>query len=278
MVSDASDWIPSARIANDRQVCNTSGHTANSGKCKAFRKALTKARKTQSLTYKDEVSEETPRQKQVHTPSTSDTSNGSTLGQEPDKSSTGKEQSAEDSTPKSPAADLVILEATMPRSVTNASPLKPQPSKHGAAYDLLLQYAPSENINLIVGQEPNVTAKKNNICYKNGDIFLRANLDNKCSVLDYIPGPGYVCIEFTNMLMFSCYFSPNKPSELIKELLTEIETIVRTKNKEAIIAGDFNAKSLIFGSRVENEKGRIMEEWLASNDLVVINRGHTPHL
>lgn len=99
--------------------------------------------------------------------------------------------------------------------------------RRGAAYDLLLQYMRTNKINLILGQEPNIYAKKNNICDIDCDSFIRTNLGDKFNIVDYVSGTGFVCVEYTNMLVFSCYFSPSKPSDLLNDLLYEINAVIR---------------------------------------------------
>lgn len=116
-------------------------------------------------------------------------------------------------------------------------------------------------------------AKSKEICDTNCDAFIYTG--NKLSVIDYICCESFVCAETRDALFFSCYFSPSKPSQLLEGVLAEIETIIKGK-KEAIIGGDLNAKSRLWGSTTINEKGKIVEEWIEANDLVVINQGNIP--
>lgn len=145
-------------------------------------------------------------------------------------------------------------------------------------YDMLHQHMREEGVNIVMGQEPNSFASRTELCDKNKDAFIKLSLENsELMAKNHIVGEGYVCVEFDNFMVISAYFSPNKPSELLENLLVDIENLIKCKRKETIIGGDMNAKSSIFGSLIAiNEKGRILEEWVSCNDLVVLNRGNTP--
>lgn len=51
---------------------------------------------------------------------------------------------------------------------------------------------------------------------------------------------------------------------------------MQDNNNKKIITGDFNSKSFAWSSPVEDARGVILAEWLASLDLVVLNNGNTP--
>lgn len=89
-------------------------------------------------------------------------------------------------------------------------------------------------------------------------------------------GQGYVWVELTDIRIFSCYFSPNKPLEEILQALDQLAEEIRSSAKGAIIAGDFNAKSLEWGEHREDERGRILADWAAALQLACLNEGTEP--
>lgn len=64
--------------------------------------------------------------------------------------------------------------------------------------------------------------------------------------------------------------------EDLEETIQEIENLIRANRSEAIIAGDFNAKSPQWGMDYTDARGSKMTEWIAANNLIVLNEGNTP--
>lgn len=103
-------------------------------------------------------------------------------------------------------------------------------------------------------------------------------LHGRCSLV--IRGDYSVAIKYRDMHLISCYISPNIRLSKYLEALDELEDIIRASGKRRIIiCGDFNAKSLLWGSRTLDSRGSYLEDWAAGNDLIVIrvvNKGNTP--
>lgn len=87
-------------------------------------------------------------------------------------------------------------------------------------------------------------------------------------------GTGWVTIKWREWTVISVYISPNISRDKFEEILEGVEREVRKGNREKfIIAGDFNAKSKLWGSRKECAKGRILCNWAAALGLRIMNRG-----
>ncbi|KAJ8928716.1 hypothetical protein NQ314_018681 [Rhamnusium bicolor] len=146
------------------------------------------------------------------------------------------------------------------------------------AHDLALATANKINAGIIAISEPNKNAVKNR-----KDWILDEHLDTAIKVLDrrlVIKGQGYghgfTFVETASFTVYSCYASPNRDLEDLDEILFEIGRKIRTNKEKAIVMGDFNAKSIQWGMNVTDERGRVLTEWMAENDLICVNEGSAP--
>ncbi|GBM63902.1 Putative protein in type-1 retrotransposable element R1DM [Araneus ventricosus] len=71
-----------------------------------------------------------------------------------------------------------------------------------------------------------------------------------------------------NLLVVSVYCPP---SEDLSDSLQDIESCLQHPYDRVIIAGDFNSKSPVWGSDVEDERGRELLEFVLSKGLTVVN-------
>jgi len=62
----------------------------------------------------------------------------------------------------------------------------------------------------------------------------------------------------------------------VNTILDEIGVVVHNIGGKCIIAGDFNAKSILWGSPVTDWRGSVVERWAAGLDLNIVNVGSTP--
>ena len=85
-------------------------------------------------------------------------------------------------------------------------------------------------------------------------------------------GVGYVHAEIAGIHCFSCYASPNDPLEEYEAFLQALVTDARPL-KPLIIAGDFNAWAVEWGSRTTNNRGNALLEAFATLDLILANEG-----
>lgn len=87
-------------------------------------------------------------------------------------------------------------------------------------------------------------------------------------------GKGCVAALIEGVVIVGAYFSPNKTLEEFEVFLSEVERLlVWSRPHHVLVAGDFNAKSVAWGSSVTNARGEALEEWAIVNGLSVLNRG-----
>ena len=72
------------------------------------------------------------------------------------------------------------------------------------------------------------------------------------------------------------YFSPNGDTKDLETLLHDIGKTARDSKEPVILAGDLNAKSPLWGSRVVNERGTVLAEWVVGSGMIVANEGNSP--
>lgn len=132
----------------------------------------------------------------------------------------------------------------------------------------------NENIDIIIGCEPNLKIGTKHYCDKNCDSFV--NICNNLSVIGSGGGEGYAWVELREMVIVSCYFSPNGLDDNFEELLENLTGWIRKWKKEVIVGGDFNAKTPVLGSDKINRRGILLESWIESNEMVILNTGKQP--
>lgn len=90
-------------------------------------------------------------------------------------------------------------------------------------------------------------------------------------------GTNLVCIEISDkgnrIRLISAYSSPK---ENIENLLIELEPILNT-NVDCLIGGDFNAHNVSWGYTDNDRRGQVLEDFLASTNLIVLNEENAPH-
>lgn len=88
-------------------------------------------------------------------------------------------------------------------------------------------------------------------------------------------GVGHVAVRWGTIVVVSLYVSPNMGSREYNERMLAIRDCVRKHTPlPIIIAGDFNAKSGVWGSPRTNEKGRTVLDWAAELGLTIMNTGN----
>jgi Reverse transcriptase (RNA-dependent DNA polymerase)/Endonuclease-reverse transcriptase len=83
-------------------------------------------------------------------------------------------------------------------------------------------------------------------------------------------------METNECMIIGVYFSPNRGIVHLKSLMHDIGMVARSTRKPVIVAGDLNAKSPLWGSRAENERGTLVAEWLLGSGMSIANKGDTP--
>jgi hypothetical protein len=85
-----------------------------------------------------------------------------------------------------------------------------------------------------------------------------------------------VWVEIKAYRIYSCYFSPNDEISKFEHDINALELSVRSSRKELIITGDLNSKSSAWGESRSDRRGDVVCEFLAANDLILLNRGNEP--
>jgi endonuclease/exonuclease/phosphatase family metal-dependent hydrolase len=147
-----------------------------------------------------------------------------------------------------------------------------------AAHQLLHKTIQEEEIDVVTISKPNKLIATKERWYMDAEKDVAVKVVNKAlKVAGYKPRRHFAAIEIGDVKLISCYASPNSPLENFEDLLEELEWEIRNSTGENILLnGDFNAKSHECNSPTEYSRGRTLSEWVASNGLVVQNKGQTP--
>ena len=89
----------------------------------------------------------------------------------------------------------------------------------------------------------------------------------------YSSDKGYVWIEYKGTRMYSCYYSPNDTIQKFQEELETLERSIQSAKGPVLITGDFNGKSPEWGETRLDKRGNAICEFVARNDLTVMNNG-----
>lgn len=146
-----------------------------------------------------------------------------------------------------------------------------------AAYDLLQQTAKEKQIDIILISETNKTMAKKigaNSDKKQDTQIIIVNKNIK--VEKFGKGNGFNWVELEDVLIFSCYVSPNVPDLMLENMLVDIDNLLQSKNKDIIITGDFNGKSHLWRERRSDVRGDQIEEWMAQNSMTICNICNMP--
>lgn len=146
------------------------------------------------------------------------------------------------------------------------------------AYNLLQQYMVEHEIAMAMISEPIHVSMDNCACStdKKAVIIWKPDLI-RAQVKTVSAGEGFVAIMHNQMVIFSCYISPNIDITKFEEILDELEYEIKRLNPyNLIVCGDFNTKSIAWGSLYTCPRGKIFEDWTTANDLILVNKGKIP--
>lgn len=87
-------------------------------------------------------------------------------------------------------------------------------------------------------------------------------------------GCGYAYVKTGNFTLMSCYLTPSDNLEQFKAKLDLIEDRVQELDGPFVVAGDFNARAVEWGSPTTNTRGRYILDMSARLGLVVANVGN----
>lgn len=85
-----------------------------------------------------------------------------------------------------------------------------------------------------------------------------------------------IAVTVGEISIISCYVSPNTVRGEFSAFLGELKDAVRKLGDQVIICGDFNSKSVMWGARLTDNRGSLVEDWTAELDLRIQNIGCVP--
>ena len=87
-------------------------------------------------------------------------------------------------------------------------------------------------------------------------------------------GRGYVAVQWRKYLLIGAYFSPNRTLAEFESFLDGIGALIgQNQSRPALVVGDLNAKSTVWGSPATDARGEVLSEWATVTGLSVLNQG-----
>lgn len=146
-----------------------------------------------------------------------------------------------------------------------------------AAQDLVMQIVRERNIDLLAISEQYEDRAEGSGWFadKTGRaaVVICSELTRVENVGD--TGLGFRMVTVRGIRFYSCYISPNVDQQTFEAFLRDLEISVRRGTGGALIAGDFNSKSRSWGCRVTDVRGALLDMFIASLSLIVLNVGDT---
>lgn len=85
---------------------------------------------------------------------------------------------------------------------------------------------------------------------------------------------GLIAVKWGRLMVIGCYISPNCSLDTFERYLYSLTNCIRSCHPHPVLVlGDFNAHSRFWGSTRDNARGETLQEWAASADLQLLNRG-----
>lgn len=135
----------------------------------------------------------------------------------------------------------------------------------------MLQYMYEHKIGIALVSEPNRIPGGNWIGDAGGLAEVHWDKEEPCALVRR--GEGYVSVECGEYILVSVYCSPNVEKKVFVKVLEDIGNCIGNfKGDKVIIGEDLNARSKLW-DRKYNNRGFILEEWVDSKGLVVLNDG-----
>jgi len=161
----------------------------------------------------------------------------------------------------------------------NSTLLQANLGRSRGAQDLFLQTLAERNYTLGIIAEPNHVPQK----HPNwaGDTLGSVAITWRwwrgapiCSHLE--SGQHYVAVRWGSVAVVGIYHPPSGTLAEFEGWLESLEECLRRlRPTPIIVAGDFNAWSRSWGSKRTGARGRVLEEWVAGFDLILLNKGKT---
>lgn len=147
------------------------------------------------------------------------------------------------------------------------------------AQDVCTKYMNDKNIGIVCISEPHRHPENYQwIAAKEGLAAILWNPNAfKGNVKTMITSKNYVIAQVDEITVVSIYISPNINIRKFENIIDRLTMdLAEMTNKKMIICGDFNAHSSTWNSKKESARGNIINEWMATMNLEIINRGRKP--
>lgn len=141
------------------------------------------------------------------------------------------------------------------------------------AQNLLFQHMVEFNAGLAIVSEPAGSLNDNWLASKDKKSAIYWNNDRlgyTCKLVHQ--GTNFVAVKVGKECVISCYISPNVDLGTFQQFLDELSDVIHTwGTMQVIVAGDFNAASLLWDSHRSNQRGERLINWAAETDLRLLN-------
>lgn len=146
------------------------------------------------------------------------------------------------------------------------------------AQDLALATARKYNMDVLVISEQNKRRNEEERWYSDNSNKAAIAVVNDSLAIDKIgpPEDGFRWIKIGGKRFYSCYCSPNSGMIEYSNFIQRLEDSIRTSDAPIVVSGDFNAHSPYWGSPKEDDRGAILIDLIAANNLSVSNIGNEP--
>jgi len=147
------------------------------------------------------------------------------------------------------------------------------------AQDLLMATASERGADVLIVSEPYCCGTEDEGWFPDTSsraaVFI-ANPKMRVREIGHRDNDGFRWVALDDIIIYSCYWSPNTDYTSFVDFLDRLEGSVRNAQGAVIVAGDFNAKSPVWGDHREDLKGQALADMMASMDMVACNKGDSP--
>lgn len=147
-------------------------------------------------------------------------------------------------------------------------------NRNKVAHDLLFQTIKDYDFQIVLISEPNkaLAMKYGWVTDEAKDVAILTTR-GVTEPISNGSGKGFAWISFKNLTIYSCYATMSEPIETFEQRLLELGQSVRAQSRSCIVGGDFNAWSTCWGSRKSNTRGDKLLEFIAEQDMTIMNVG-----
>lgn len=145
------------------------------------------------------------------------------------------------------------------------------------AHDLLWHMATDKLVDFLLVSEPNRKLVEGDRWRtdRRGDAAI-GEVSRLVAVERSGSGDGFVWVELAGVVVYSCYISPNIRFEEYVRVVGGVLDDVERWDKDVMVVGDFNAKSVGWGGVVTDARGAYLADAVAALGLVCLNEGTSP--